>query len=89
MMEAKNCLNCKWEPEWERLPYLDSHRVEYVGHGCKFLLNGLPLYAEVKETKCLIKKYGSIYIDGEYDWCNGNKQRDRQLTTCPAWQGKD
>lgn len=87
-MEVKNCLTCRYEPEWDRLPYPDSNRVEYVGVGCKFLLNGLPLHAEVKEKKCLIKKYGSVYIDGDYD-CNWNKLRDKQLTNCPAWAARD
>ena len=92
MPEQKNCLSCRWEPEWkeEERPSYDDN-----GYACGSFIgyfatdcNAHKAFNRAQDTlpsHCFIESFGlekrgdRIFVDGP----------DHEITDCPAWQPKE
>ena len=92
MEERKNCLTCRWEPEWkaEERPNYDDSGYQYgviavtFAHDCNAIKawnaakDMLPAHYYI-ESLGLEKRGDRVFTDGP----------DIEIIDCPAWQPKE
>ena len=85
MPEVKNCLTCKWEPEWERetIKPLEPREGLHGGHmfqgKCQWGID-VDNPIAIRIERFTITRVGRSYLEGGISWNPNN---------CPAHQPKD
>lgn len=86
MPEVKNCLTCRFEPEW-RVQYtgLFGDRKEVSSYGCRCCFG---CDCQMPSGHIVEVHIPYLYVEEDKAFWNGEDVKEQEITDCPAWQPK-
>ena len=87
----KNCLTCKWQPEWEsdiRDGFLPDGSIGEIviaiANDCK--VDVFDRLSSIMPDHYFIDSFGLVKVDGKV---SVDDSQGIEITNCPAWQEKE